>query len=60
MRPTVVSSRFFEDLGADSLDAVELTMAIEEEFGNEIPDDEVESIGTFGQALAYLREHKTT
>ena len=48
---------FVDDLGADSLDTVELTMAVEEEFGNEIPDAEVESIGTFGQALAYLREN---
>jgi len=52
-----LGSRFFEDLEADSLDAVELTMAVEEEFGNEIPDAEVESIETFGQALAYLREN---
>ena len=52
-----LGSRFIEDLGADSLDAVELTMAVEEEFGNEIPDAEVEAIGTFGQALAYLREN---
>ena len=51
---------FVEDLGADSLDAVELTMAVEEEFGNEIPDAEVESIGTFGQALAYLRENQNS
>jgi ferredoxin len=55
-----LGSRFIEDLGADSLDAVELTMAVEEEFGNEIPDAEVESIGTFGQALAYLRENQNS
>ena len=53
-----LGSRFIEDLGADSLDAVELTMAVEEEFQKEIPDAEVESIGTFGQALAYLRENQ--
>jgi ferredoxin len=53
-----LGSRFIEDLGADSLDTVELTMAVEEEFQKEIPDAEVESIGTFGQALAYLRENQ--
>jgi len=52
-----LGSRFFEDLGVDSLDAVELAMAVEEEFQKEIPDAEVESIGTFGQALSYLREN---
>ena len=50
-----LGSRFIEDLGADSLDAVELTMAVEEEFGNDIHDEEAESIETFGKALAYLR-----
>jgi len=55
-----LGSRFIEDFGADSLDTVELTMAVEEEFGKEIPDAEVESIQTFGQALAYLRENQNS
>jgi acyl carrier protein len=45
---------FIDDLGADSLDIVELVMAFEEEFNVEIPDDAAESIQTFGDAVAYL------
>ena len=45
---------FIDDLGADSLDNVELVMAFEEEFNVEIPDDAAESIQTFGDAVAYL------
>ena len=45
---------FMDDLGADSLDQVELVMAFEEEFGVEIPDDAAESIQTFGDAVAFL------
>ncbi|MDZ7261809.1 MAG: acyl carrier protein [candidate division KSB1 bacterium] len=45
---------FIEDLGADSLDTVELIMAFEEEFGIEIPDEEAESLNTVGLAIDYL------
>jgi len=44
---------FIDDLGADSLDTVELVMALEEEFDIEIPDEEAEKIGTLAQATAY-------
>ena len=47
---------FIEDLGADSLDTVELVMAFEEEFGIEIPDDAAENIQTFGDAVKYISE----
>ncbi len=49
---------FVEDLGADSLDTVELVMAFEEEFGIEIPDEDAEQIQTVGDAIRYLREHQ--
>jgi len=45
---------FVEDLGADSLDTVELVMALEEEFETEIPDEEAEKITTVQQAIAYI------
>ncbi len=45
---------FVEDLGADSLDIVELVMALEEEFGTEIPDEEAEKIRTVGEAVAFI------
>ena len=45
---------FIDDLGADSLDNVELVMAFEEEFSVEIPDDAAESIQTFGDAVSFL------
>ena len=45
---------FIDDLGADSLDTVELVMAFEEEFGVEIPDDAAEKIQTVGDAIAFL------
>ncbi|MFQ5688756.1 MAG: acyl carrier protein [Gemmatimonadota bacterium] len=45
---------FVEDLGADSLDTVELVMAFEEEFGIEIPDEDAEQMQTVGDAIAYL------
>ncbi|MCF7811310.1 acyl carrier protein [bacterium] len=48
---------FTDDLGADSLDTVELVMAFEEEFGIEIPDDEAEKIQTVNHAVKYLEEH---
>jgi acyl carrier protein len=47
---------FIDDLGADSLDIVELVMAMEEEFDVEIPDDDAEKIQTIGDAINYLRE----
>jgi acyl carrier protein len=47
---------FVDDLGADSLDTVELVMAFEEEFGVEIPDDAAEKIGTVKDAISYIQE----
>ena len=47
---------FLDDLGADSLDIVELVMAMEEEFDIEIPDDDAEKIQTIGDAFAYIKE----
>jgi acyl carrier protein len=49
---------FIEDLGADSLDIVELVMAMEEEFEVEIPDEEAENIKTVGDAINYINTHK--
>lgn len=49
---------FIDDLGADSLDTVELVMALEEEFGLEIPDEEAEKIVTVGDAVKYIENHK--
>lgn len=51
-------SSFVEDLGADSLDIVELVMAMEEEFDVEIPDEEAENIKTVGDAVNYINAHK--
>ena len=48
------TANFIEDLGADSLDTVELVMAFEEEFGVEIPDDAAETILTVGDAVKYI------
>jgi acyl carrier protein len=47
---------FIEDLGADSLDTVELVMAFEEEFGAEIPDEDAEKLTTVGAVINYLKE----
>ena len=47
---------FIEDLGADSLDTVELVMAFEEEFGAEIPDEDAEKLTTVGGVIAYMTE----
>lgn len=47
---------FIEDLGADSLDTVELVMAFEEEFGAEIPDEDAEKLVTVGAVIEYLKE----
>ncbi len=49
---------FVEDLGADSLDIVELVMAFEEEFNVDIPDEEAEKLQTVGDAINYLNEHQ--
>jgi acyl carrier protein len=51
-------SAFIEDLGADSLDIVELVMAMEEEFEVEIPDDDAENIKTVQDAINYINEHR--
>ena len=48
---------FTNDLGADSLDTVELIMEFEKEFGISIPDDQAEKIGTVGDAVSYIEEH---
>lgn len=57
--PEKVSSdaSFVEDLGADSLDTVELVMAFEEEFGIDIPDEDAEQMQTVGDAIDYMKEH---
>lgn len=49
-------SSFVDDLGADSLDTVELVMALEEEFGIEIPDEDAEKMSTVGEAVKYIEE----
>ena len=51
-------AKFIDDLGADSLDTVELVMALEEEFGIEIPDEDAEKITTVRLAINYIQEHK--
>ena len=53
------NASFIDDLGADSLDTVELVMAFEEEFGIEIPDDAAESIVTVGDAVKYIDKAAT-
>lgn len=52
----VTTAKFIEDLGADSLDQVELIMAFEEKFGLEIPDTEAEKLVTVGTAIEYLEK----
>lgn len=54
----VTNASFIDDLGADSLDTVELVMAFEEEFGVEIPDDAAETIQTVSDAVKYLDANK--
>jgi acyl carrier protein len=51
------AAKFIEDLGADSLDTVELVMAFEEEFDIEIPDEDAEKITTVGDAIQYIKEN---
>jgi acyl carrier protein len=48
---------FIDDLGADSLDTVELVMALEDEFGLDIPDDQAEKLTTVGKAIDYIEGH---
>ena len=54
----VPSASFVNDLGADSLDTVELVMALEEEFETEIPDEEAEQINTVQAAIDYIKSHQ--
>ena len=49
-------AKFIDDLGADSLDTVELVMALEEEFGVEIPDEDAEKMVTVGEAIKYIEQ----
>ena len=50
------AAKFIEDLGADSLDTVELVMALEEEFGIEVPDDQAEKLQSVGDVIKYVEE----
>lgn len=52
-----MEASFVEDLGADSLDVVELIMGLESEFDIEIPDEDAEKIGTVGDAVEYIKSH---
>ena len=52
-----IEASFIDDLGADSLDTVELVMALEEEFDIEIPDEDAEKITTVGDAIEYVEDH---
>ncbi|MEE1222284.1 MAG: acyl carrier protein [Bacteroidaceae bacterium] len=54
----VETASFTQDLGADSLDTVELIMEFEKEFNITIPDDDAEKITTVGDAIAYIKEHQ--
>jgi len=56
MEKVTDEASFVEDLGADSLDTVELVMAFEEEFGVEIPDEDAEQMQTVGDAIRYLQD----
>jgi acyl carrier protein len=56
-KQVVPTASFVDDLGADSLDTVELVMALEEEFDIEIPDEEAEKIGTVQNAIDYIKGH---
>ena len=56
----VPEASFVDDLGADSLDTVELVMALEEEFGVEIPDEDAEKIQTVGDAIRYIDEKSSS
>ena len=52
-------AKFVDDLGADSLDQVELVMALEEEFGTEIPEEDVDQLQTVGQVIEYITAHNS-
>ena len=52
-------AKFVDDLGADSLDQVELVMALEEEFGSEIPEEDVDQLQTVGQVIEYISGNAT-
>ena len=56
----IEGASFVDDLGADSLDTVELVMALEEEFDVEIPDDDAEKITTVAEAIAFVEAHAST
>jgi acyl carrier protein len=58
-KQVVPEAKFIEDLGADSLDIVELVMALEEEFGLDIPDEDADKLRTVGDAMNYLKSHAT-
>ena len=53
----VPAAKFIEDLGADSLDTVELVMALEEEFGIEVPDEQAEKLQSVGDVMKYVEEN---
>ena len=53
-----LNASFIEDLGADSLDTVELVMAFEEEFGVEVPDEDAEKLQKVGDVVKYIEEHR--
>ena len=53
-----LATRIGEDLGADSLDAVDMLMSLEDEFDVEIPDEEIENIHTVGDLVSYIEEHQ--
>lgn len=55
----VPEAKFIDDLGADSLDIVELIMALEDEYGIEIPDEDAEKMETVGDAIRYIEAHST-
>ena len=61
VEPSAVTTdaKFVDDLGADSLDTVELVMALEEEFSLEIPDEDAEKIASVGDAIKYIEEHSS-
>ncbi|MDW4548245.1 acyl carrier protein [Defluviimonas sp. D31] len=57
----VAETKFVDDLGVDSLETIEILMALEYEFGIEIPDDEIEGLKTFGEAVSYIQSaHRLT